>query len=310
MFSLLKRQCRIGSIIRYLKAMAQERERVQTFMHANQQYIKPGTYKIRRLGVAVVCQESATYNLISERVLEPHNLFRQFRLYVKQLLGGFFRIRMMSNGEKPERYQGNCILFTRWGDIKVFDGERGAVLHFVPSVPKYTHLKSNYKTFGRFFNIPVKGYHDANQIIVEHYIDGKAPASWDWREKEGALQAYCASQTAYLKNCFENGCVAKISPSMLWDSFPDELTKHSVVKKTYRLLLRGRIKKVAYAESHGDIHSDNIMLDGHNYYFMDWEFCNQHPIFFDFLHFIAREACIKNDFSLMARYFKGGYDHQ
>ncbi len=304
----LVKHLKFGSPIRYLGALALERERVKSFMHSKKQFLKPGNYKMLSLGKTIVYRDSDANYFLRKQAEEHSGFLVQLKLFLKQVLSNFFKVRIPCSEDTVGKYKGDFVLFTQAGDAKVFDLDNKVVLKFFYTPETYLRFKTTYAIFKAFFNIPIKGFCNKQQIVIENYVNSTASNFWSKENKQRVFLTYCENFSKYLKGCVKNKQFTKVSSSEILRVFPKNLKECKFYFTLNRLLKQSETKKWPHVKCHGDFWLGNVLLDGGNCYLIDWEHSCEHVFFYDVMHFMLLQALKEQDFIFFNAYFKGDYD--
>ena len=146
---------------------------------------------------------------------------------------------------KPNKYKGDFALFTCNGDVKIFDVKNKVVLNFINRPELYTRLKLVYSTFSPFFNIPMVGFCDHQQMLIEDYIDFVESEFWTKRCKQGVFESYCTNFTKYVTCRIKQGYFTNVPAPELLKSFHANFTKGQSYMTVSKLFKKKRDKKMA-----------------------------------------------------------------
>lgn len=111
--------------------------------------MKPGKYRILPLDYQkyLVYTKPAPCNLVKKKLTDAPKRHISLRFRIKMFVGELFPIRI----ENVEESGGDFLIITRKNDIKVFNLEESAVVHYTLDAERYKRIKRGYETFNSFF---------------------------------------------------------------------------------------------------------------------------------------------------------------
>ena len=213
-------------------------------------------------------------------------LFRESKIYIKS---------------DTKEFSGTMIILSRrTGTGKVISLKNKEIVSFYDSTYEMEVEISNRKKFEQYgFNtIPILVISKEKKYFIEKYIE-KCSLSL-----ENAFNYICKETLRFQQSTWCKKSFFKETNSILrsFDETTNDVELHS------KLLTFLKPENYIRCLCHSDLYRNNILYDGENYYYIDFELAEEHIFFFDIFYFMWFEYYRFNNKSFLQSYFKGDYD--
>lgn len=204
-----------------------------------------------------------------------------------------FRMFLTLTGA-AKKFNGDFILETTGGDVKIFSFRERLVLNFVAEKQKYDHLKNTYCYFSQFFQIPYIESDDMVQCFTEELINHVPFDELSEDELRLLLKALIFSTEKHIDHLDKKNC-KKLDISNHVENFKKHFEKYEspIINKLILVSLDAVDveKRVPLIPCHGDAKKNNILLRGEDVFFIDWEYAKDYVFYYD-LFYMLTERCI------------------
>lgn len=238
-------------------------------------------YAVKALGKEGFCNHSEqTLNFTSKTPQSEKRLVKLALLPIRKLL--------VFKGT-AERFEGDLILRTVNGDVKVFSFSQGLVLNFMADKAKYQELKSIYDYYGRFFQTPVIDQDDEKQCFTEKLIDHAPFEDLTDTQHDRLLQELLRSTEKHIAS-LDKTTLKNLDVQAFAERFNKcfQDYEHPIISHFLDVTKSETVDpKVPLIPCHGDPQKNNVLLHGKDVFFIDWEYAQEYVFYYDPIYMLT-----------------------
>lgn len=298
--------------IKYFIYKIKERQKIKVILQEKKSYLCSGNYRIINKGKRIAyLKNDKTIKFIK---MNHKHLNRNpanscnLKSKVKRLITECIKVNIKNN-KKNRNFIGSLMMFSRNGNLKIFDFDKGEIINFINDTNVYHSIKKAYLYFNKFFNIPTNTFNDELQFYKEKYIKFKPYSLWSPIEKDTIIHELFNNYIDYFTHCKIDN-MEIFSVRILIKEFKNSIYDKKLVEKILNELDEEIYKsELVKVWQHGDMNFNNILLNNERGQIIDWEFNGNFIFFYDILNIILVEAVYQGDNTYLDKYMAGEYDY-
>ena len=211
------------------------------------------------------------------------------------LFSNGYRVQYSKKGSKV--FNGDALMLSRIpGEGKIIDYEKGLILSFFPTERRMNDIllkRQMWESLG--YNI-VQMISKGKDYFVESYI---VKHSFDTKE---AIE-FIMQDSLIRQSRNDDRVVYKVSKETL-----TKIRKVFCDNVYQGIDLFVNTNEYVKRTCHGDLYRNNLIYDGRQFYYIDFELTGPYVFFFDIIYFMWFEYYRYGDESYIRKYFNGEYD--
>jgi len=276
--------------------------------YINQEYLKEGDYTF-----AFESKKDFILNKNDKNMEFINNMKRNVNQRPKirktvffSLVNFIFRIKISQ--ASGARFEGDLLMKTRNGDVKIFNFEESLVLTLIQDKKKYKMLKDNYNFFHQYYNIPIVKMNDGKQYFIEKLINFRPYRYWSSGENDLAVKSVYEGISKQSKD-MDKEEANYMSTGFLMEQLLDRLKDEAIIEAIGLIIPAEKYKdQWPIIRCHGDLNFNNILIDERDIFFIDWDDVMDCSFIYDFMNCIFVDAMYGDSYYFLDKYMKGGYD--
>ncbi len=255
---------------------------------------------------------------ISYQMLDiiERNIFSLHKINVKSVLILIERFvyrlnKVVINDLNLKLYNGEFLIYSRNGNIKIFNFDDNTLVTFIGDTEHYNKMKNTYLYFREYFNIPILGFNDEERVIKEKFLIYVPVKRWSYHMKYQAVNAILMGHLKQVHSEYQQ-----------IDRFfivHEKLKELKEVKGNQIIRLNKIINVIIPSNKvddkwpaimcHGDMNFSNVLLYKNEFFLIDWEDSDVCIFFYDIFCCIFAEFFHEDSSKPLEEYTNGSFDN-
>ena len=244
---------------------------------------------------------SENKHIIIQIAYENQNGSKNNKNIKDKLIDRFYSQRVIF---QPTLFTGDVVLMSRFNNVgKVIDYSKKEMLSYYADnkqMQSVVEKRLAWQNLG--YNVlPIKKIDDTNCFFIENYID-----KLDFPAEKGF--DFVKNDILLRQKSVENELDRLYSP--------DEIARKAEEMKKFAGVWEDLYSAIDYIRSeeyvkrvcHGDLYRNNLLFDGKEFYYIDFELLNNHVFYFDIVSYFVCEYLMFNNGEMLNDYLDGVYD--
>lgn len=194
-----------------------------------------------------------------------------------------------------EQFTGDLILKTVNNDVKVFSFEEAKVLNFINDKEKFIELKKLTDYFSQHFLTPIVEVNSKKQCFTEKLINYTPVEALTDRQHKQILESLTDSTINHIA-ILEPEKVSYTTAKVLFEKLEKNFANDPIVKRLASMVPKDHLHtSIPQIPCHGDPQKNNVLLDGSDTYFIDWEYAGQYVFYYDPVYMLIEPHIYRPD---------------
>lgn len=194
-----------------------------------------------------------------------------------------------------EQFAGDLILKTVNNDVKVFSFEEMKVLNFINDKEKFIELKQLTDYFGQHFLTPIVEANSKKQYFTEKLINYTPVEALTDRQHKQILESLIDSTINHI-SVLNSEKISHITAKTLLGKLEKSFGNDPIVKRLASMVPKEHLHTpIPQIPCHGDPQKNNVLLDGNDTYFIDWEYAGQYIFYYDPIYMLIEPHIYRPD---------------
>ena len=266
------------------------------------EYLKNGNF-VSNNSYSILYPKNAT-DKNEDNFIYQEQLFRNYDFFKKIVIKLFFSpIKLKIKSNNKIFYGDRLIMPTLNKEIKIINSSEKKILTLFNSKQRYEELLKKRQLWAKYFNtVDLLEYNDQKLYYIEEFIEKK-----DFNKNDAF--SYIFDSILKISNDVPKNLNVKCD--FYYKKETKTFLKNNGIPELYDSL-ENYLLSSSYKTSlsHGDLYRYNVISDGNNYYYIDFENVGTHIFYFDVMYYIFDESFTFNNDGLLNDYMNGKFDEK
>lgn len=294
---------KINALLKMLKSLKE----MKSIFFENMIFLKNGKYTYNIFGKYCVYKKNIASELFVEKISKNRISKRG---YIQSLL--LFTINHFSNlvvtNEEDKLFDGDLLMKTIDGDIKIFNFDNLIVMTKVTDKSKMVTLKRNTDYFQNYYSLTTVNYDMNNSLIIDNLIDYKPYNNWLDSDKIKVIKRIFLGLKIQANSIDPKDIEHKSTFEFL--NITKKLSHCDSIYELISMELDYFFKESCWPiiKCHGDLNFNNTLLSDTDVFIIDWDNSTNAVFFYDIMNLLFVDALYLDDCSFLDLYFDGKFD--